>query len=55
MTHTEPQASFDGRVLEDSELEAISGGFEACENLKFESQLQHTMSGIVTDIIKNFG
>jgi hypothetical protein len=38
------------RDLKDDELDAISGG-----DVKAESQIQQTLSTMVSDVIKNFG
>jgi len=38
------------RDLKDDELDAISGG-----DVKAESQIQQTVSTMVSDVIKNFG
>ena len=38
------------RDLKDDELDAISGG-----DVKAESQIQQTLSSMVSDVIKNFG
>jgi hypothetical protein len=43
-----------GRALKDDELDAVSGGDRAMENVKAESQIQQYLSSMVSDVIKNF-
>jgi hypothetical protein len=48
------QNVFEGHALTDEELGAVSGGFSAMEDVKAESQIQQTLSSMVSDVIKNF-
>ena len=44
---------FEGHALTDNELDAVSGGDRAMNDVKAESQIQQTLSSMVMDVIKN--
>ncbi len=47
------QNVFEG-ALTDDELDAVSGGDRGMQDIKAESQIQQTLSSMVSDVIKNF-
>jgi hypothetical protein len=47
------QNVFEGHALTDNELDAVSGGDRAMNDVKAESQIQQTLSSMVMDVIKN--
>jgi len=48
------QNVFEGHALTDDALDAVSGGDRSMEAIKAESQIQQTLSSMVSDVLKNF-
>jgi len=48
------QNVFEGHALTDDALDAVSGGDRSMEAIKAESQIQQTLSSMMSDVLKNF-